>query len=105
MWLFLLKSKDPPRDIIEAFLRKFAHKDGGSIRTDQGAELVKCTDLADMVLRKCHYIFEPTGEDSPSQNEAVEIYNNKLALRTRTHCMALTCRQSIGLWPCCMQYI
>ncbi len=31
MWLFLTKSKDPPLDIIEAFLRKFGHKEGGSI--------------------------------------------------------------------------
>jgi hypothetical protein len=27
---------------------------------------------------------EPTGADSPSQNGAVEIYNNKLAIRART---------------------
>ena len=27
---------------------------------------------------------EPTGADSPSQNGAVEIYNDKLAVRTRT---------------------
>jgi hypothetical protein len=37
-----------------------------------------------MVLCKCNYVFEPTGADSLSQNGAVEIYNNKLAVHTRT---------------------
>jgi hypothetical protein len=30
------------------------------------------------------YVLEPTGADSPSQNGAVEIYNNKLAIRAHT---------------------
>ncbi len=37
--VFLTKSKDPPIDIIDKFLQKFGHADGGSIRTDQGGEL------------------------------------------------------------------
>jgi hypothetical protein len=84
MWLFLTKSKDPPLAIIEAFLRKFGHKEGGSIRTDQGGELVKFPALADMVPCKCNYVFEPTGADSPSQKGAVEIYNDKLVVCTCT---------------------
>ncbi len=37
-----------------------------------------------MVLHEFHYTLEPTGADSLSQNRAVEIYNDKLAVRTRT---------------------
>ena len=36
------------------------------------------------MLRSHNYVLEPTGADSPSQNGAVEIYNNKLAIRART---------------------
>ena len=32
MWVFLTKSKEPPLDIINSFLRKFGHDNGGSIR-------------------------------------------------------------------------
>ena len=39
---------------------------------------------SDLLLGKHKYVVEPTGADSPSQNGAVEIYNAKLALRTRT---------------------
>jgi hypothetical protein len=37
-----------------------------------------------MLLRDFHYTLEPTCADSPSQNGAVEIYNDKFAVRTRT---------------------
>jgi hypothetical protein len=84
MWVFLTKSKDPPLDIIDSFLKKFGHDDGGSIRSDQGGELAKSTALVNMVLREHNYVFEPTGADSPSQNGAAEMYNDKLAVRTRT---------------------
>ena len=84
MWVFLTKSKDPPLDIVDSFLKKFGHNDGGSIRSDQGGELAKSAALADTVLRDHNYVFEPTGADSPSQNGAVETYNDKLAVRTRT---------------------
>ncbi len=46
--------------------------------------MAKSTALADMVLCKHQYVFEPTGKDSPSQNGTVEVYNDKLAVCTRT---------------------
>ena len=46
--------------------------------------MAKSSALADMVLREHNYLFEPTGADSPLQNGAVETYNDKLAVRTRT---------------------
>ncbi len=84
MWVFLTKSKDPPLDIIDSFLKKFGHDDGGSIHSDQDGKLAKSATLANMVLRNHNYVFERTGADSPSQNGAVETYNDKLAVRTRT---------------------
>ncbi len=39
IWVFLTKSKDPPLDIVDAFLKRFAHDHGSSIRTDQGSKL------------------------------------------------------------------
>ncbi len=84
MWVFLTKSKDPPLDIADSFLKEFGHDDGGSICSDQGGELAKSAALADMVLGEHNYVFEPTGADSPSQNGVVETYNDKLAVRTRT---------------------
>jgi hypothetical protein len=50
IWVFLTKSKDPPIDIIDKFLQKFGHTDGGSICTDQGGELAGLSALSDMVL-------------------------------------------------------
>jgi hypothetical protein len=82
--VFLTNTKEPPIDIIDAFLTRFQHEQGGSIRTDQGGELARSFALSDMVLRTHHYVVEPTGADSPSQNGAVEIYNGKLAVCART---------------------
>ena len=84
IWVFLTKSKEPPLDIIDTFLDRFGHKNGGSIRSDQGGELARSFAYSDLLLRKYNYVVEPTGTDSPSQNGAVEIYNAKLAVRTRT---------------------
>jgi hypothetical protein len=39
IWVFLTKSKDPPLDIVDTFLKRFAHDHGGSIRTEQGGKL------------------------------------------------------------------
>ena len=84
IWVFLTKSKEPPLDIIDTFLDRFGHRNGGSIRSDQGSELARSFAYSDLLLRKHKYVVEPTGADSPSQNKAVEIYNAKLAVRTRT---------------------
>ncbi len=81
---FLTNSKDPHLNIIDQFLRKFKHKDGGSIQTDQGGELAGLLVLADTVLQNHFYLFKPTGADSPSQNGAAENYNDKLAVWTGT---------------------
>lgn len=84
IWVFLTKSKEPPIDIVDTFLDRFGLEKGGSIRSDQGGELARSHGFSDMLLRKHRYVIEPTGADSPSQNGAVEIYNAKLAVRTRT---------------------
>ncbi len=84
VWVFLTASKDPPLDIVSEFLHHHGHKDGGSILTHQGGELARSLDLQDLVLQKFHYTLEPTGTNSPSQNGAVEIYNDKFAVRVHT---------------------
>jgi hypothetical protein len=82
-WVFLTKSKDPPLDIVRAFLTLHGHSDGGCVRTDQGGELASSGTFRDLLLREFRYTLEPTGADSPSQNGAVEIYNDKFGIRTR----------------------
>ena len=84
IWVFITKFKEPPLDIIDTFLDRFGHRNGGSIRSDQGGELARSFAYSDLLLQKHKYIVEPTGTDSQSQNGAVEIYNAKLAVRTRT---------------------
>ena len=84
IWVFLTSSKDPPLDIVTSFLTHHGHPDGGCIRTDQGGELARSFEFQDTVLRAHHYVVEPTGSDSPSQNGAVEIYNDSFGVKTRT---------------------
>ncbi len=83
-WVFLTASKDPPVDIVKAFLEQFGHANGGLIWTDQGGELACLVEFCDMVLRNHNYTVKPTGMDSPSQNSAIKIYNDKLAICVRT---------------------
>ncbi len=84
IWVFLTKSKDPPIDIVETFLGRFGHEDGGVLSMDQGGELARSFNFGDKILQNHKYVLEPTGADSPSQNGAAEIYNAKLAVRART---------------------
>jgi hypothetical protein len=84
IWVFPTSSKDPPLDLVLTFLRVHGHINGSSIRTDQGGELARSHAFQDMLLQDHSYILEPTGSDSPSQNGAVEIYNDKFRVKTRT---------------------
>jgi hypothetical protein len=85
VWVFLTKSKEPPIELVTTFLRQFGHKDGGSIRTDQGGELARSAAFRDAALSRDFdvtvkpFVVEPTGADSPSQNGAVERWNGTLA--------------------------
>jgi hypothetical protein len=84
IWVFLTSCKDPPLDIVAEFLQQHGHKDGGCIWTNQGGELAPSLEFQDMLLWDHHYTIELTRSDSPSQNGAVEIYNDKFGVRTRT---------------------
>ncbi len=64
-WVFLTKSKDPPLDIVHAFLTLHGHSDGGCVRADQGGELASSGAFRDLLLREFRYTLEPTGADSP----------------------------------------
>jgi hypothetical protein len=83
VWAFLTKSKEPPLDILRAFMTKFGIA-SGVVRTDQGGELARSAAFRTMMLRDFGYVVEPTGADSLSQNGGSEIYNNTLAVKVRT---------------------
>ena len=51
-WVFLTKSKDPPIDIVRAFLTLHGHSKGGCIRTDQGGELASSGASCDLLMRE-----------------------------------------------------
>jgi hypothetical protein len=84
IWVFSTLSKDPQLDIVAEFLQQHGHKDSGCVQTDQGGKLAWSHAFQDMLLWDYHYTLEPTGSDSPSQNGAAEIYNNKFGIKTRT---------------------
>ena len=67
IWVFLMKSKEPSLEIIDTFLDRFGHRNGGSIHSDQRGELARLFAYSDLLLRKHKYVIEPTGADSPSQ--------------------------------------
>ncbi len=83
VWCFLTKSKEPPIQILRAFMKKFGNGDG-CVRLDQGGELARSSELKRMMLDEFGYTVEPTGADSPSQNGGVEIFNGTLAVKVRT---------------------
>ena len=83
VWAFLTKTKQPPIHLIRAFMKKFGNS-GGIVRTDQGGELARSSEFKTVLESEFGYIVEPTGADSPSQNGGSEIYNDKLAVKTRT---------------------
>jgi hypothetical protein len=83
VWAFLTKSKDPPINILRAFLKKFGVS-MGVIRTDQGSDLTCSDTFHDMVLAEFGYVVELMGADSPSQNGGAESYNHTLAVNVCT---------------------
>ncbi len=83
VWAFLMKSKDPPINILRAFLKKFG-VGTGVIRTDQGGKLACSDTFCDMVLVEFMYVVKPMGVDSPSQNGGAESYNHTLVAKVRT---------------------
>jgi hypothetical protein len=83
-WIFLTATKEPPLDIIRAFLAQHGHAGGGCIRTDQGGKLARSPSFYDLLLGNFNYTIKPTGADSPSQNGSAKIYNDKFAIQSWT---------------------
>ena len=82
LWVFLTQTKDPPLDILRAFLTKFSIG-SGLVWTDQGGKLARSADFRNL-MEEFGYLVKPTGANSPSQNGAAKIYNVKLAVKVRT---------------------
>ena len=80
---FLTQTKDHPVDIVQAFMTKFGIG-SGLVCTDQGGELTRRNKFCTILQSGFQYIVEPTGSDSPSQNGAAEIDNDKLTVKTHT---------------------
>jgi hypothetical protein len=81
-WVFLTKSKDPPVDIKCAFLTLHGHPNVGCIQMYQGGKLASSVAFCNLLLWDFWYTLEMTGANSPLQNRAVEIYNNKFCIWT-----------------------
>ncbi len=56
IWVFLTTSKEPPLDIVNAFMLRFALQDGGFVRTDQGGKLARSSSFHDTMLRTFNYV-------------------------------------------------
>ncbi len=84
-WIFPTRSKSPPLEIIQLFLRTFGRDRnvGGFIRCNQGGKLARSHTLVNMALTEFGYKVEPTGADSPSQNGQAEKWNDMFAVTTR----------------------
>ena len=104
LWVFLSKSKEPPIEEMSDFLSIRGLPSGGVIRCDQGGELAKSTKFRTEMMRRHHYVVEPTGADSPSQNGGVEKWNDTLAVTVRLSYMVQHCQRSIGPQHCYMRY-
>ena len=83
IWVFLTNRKSPPLIIVNEFLKTHGLPDGGFIRTDQGSELAGSQAFLN-ICGNNHYKSKPTGSDTPSQNGAMEVYNDKFGARVRS---------------------
>ena len=83
IWVFLRKSKEPPVDLTSTFFLLHRLDSGGVVRCDQGGELARSDAFRMILLEKHHYVVEPTGADSPSQNRGVEKWNDTLLVTVR----------------------
>ena len=83
-WIFLTKSKEPPVEICQLFMKEFANEKGGMVRCDQGEELARSEAWRTMLKKDFQYTVEPTGADSPSQNGQVERYNETVGTIIQT---------------------
>ncbi len=85
VWVFLRKLKEPPVNLIKAFLAIHrSHQVGGAIRTDQVGELARSTSFRTDVYKATKYAIEPTGADSASQNRGAKKWNHTLTVMTWT---------------------
>jgi hypothetical protein len=84
VWEFLWKSKEPPIDLVLAFLAIHGSPDAGVIRTDQGGEFARSANFRTVMFTSKRYVVEPTGADGPAQNGGAKKWNHTLAVTTRS---------------------
>jgi hypothetical protein len=85
-WVFPTKSKRSPIKLVHLFLGTLGRDRllGGFIWCNQGGELARSLAFIHMALTEYGYKIEPTGANSPSQNEQAEKWNNVFVVTTRT---------------------
>lgn len=83
-WIFLCLLRDPPTEIMSAFIRRYGNKDGyWAVRVDQGGKLGRSTAFT-MAVAEADYVVEPTGADDPNQNGKAERLNRTFGNSVRT---------------------
>ena len=80
LFAFPTQGKSLPILIVDAFLAHYGLEGKGlkAVRTDQGGELA-CLTAFQEVIAKHHYVLEPTGSDTPSENGLAERPNGTLS--------------------------
>ena len=95
VWVFLVKNKKPPIEILRQFLRRYDIQGNTLrvIRTDQGGELWNSHAFKQLCCDEFHYVLQPTAPGAPSQNGLVERPNRTFGKMMR--CML----HAAGLGP------
>jgi hypothetical protein len=95
VWVFLVKNKKPPIEIVRQFLRRYDIQENTLrvIRTDQGGELWTSHAFKKLCCDEFHYVLQPTAPGAPSQNGMVERPNRTFGKMMR--CML----HAAGLGP------
>ncbi len=103
VWAFLMKSKDPPINILRAFLKKFGVS-MGVIRTDQGGKLARRDTLHERYLRSSGTLSNQQVRTVPYKTVALRATTTLLRLRSALCCMALVSLLASGPLHSSMRY-
>jgi hypothetical protein len=97
-WVFLTKTKSPPINLLEKFLKEHGNKNTThkTIRTDQGGELWASQQFRQLAL-EADYLIEPTGSGAPFQNGLAERPNQTLG--TMVRCLLHAANLGPEYWP------
>jgi len=99
VWIFLCKTRHPPIELVDKFLRIHGRHDGTdhcTIRTDGDGALAQSSEFRRMCLHNHGYVVEPTGPDTSSQNGRAERPHRTFADMVR--CLLYTAGLGTEFW-------